>query len=213
MPAGRASVLGIEVVGDNAELLHGILRNDQADGVIENIDVLHAVQQKLRVRGPLSIDVVARAAIAGDVLTAPSAELRVVRAGAAVAAADVPRQRHEIIGIARQARQVLDLFRRDDLRDFLRLRIDFRRKGHSHDFYRRRYLGDRKRGVQGRVSSDGHRDLGLVIRESRLADRYIVRSRRQSGERIDSIASGLNRSLGAARRIPSYDHGVGNDRT
>src|SRR5882672_3952974 len=76
--AGGPPELRVEVVRDHAEFLHGILRNEEADSGIEDIHVLHAVQQDFRARFSLPIDAETYAPIAYGVLTAPAAELRVI---------------------------------------------------------------------------------------------------------------------------------------
>src|SRR5215469_6471552 len=82
---GCASILRIEVVGDNAKFLHRVLRDLECDGRIEQVGVLHAIEQDFGTRRALSVDVESNAAV-GAVLAATS-DLRIPGLRASVAAA------------------------------------------------------------------------------------------------------------------------------
>lgn len=66
--AGGAPVLGLEVVGHDAEFLNSVLRNPERNGRVEDVRVLDAVEQDFSSGSALAIDGVAHAAI-GVVLT------------------------------------------------------------------------------------------------------------------------------------------------
>src|SRR5207302_8190507 len=119
-----APILSVEVVGDDAELLDGILRNEQADGSIKDVRVFRAIQEDFGARSALAVDGKADAPIC-KVLTG-TGDLRIGATYRPVAGAYVPGQRDEVVRIAREARQIRDLLGCDDLRNLLRLRVDFR---------------------------------------------------------------------------------------
>src|SRR5208282_28433 len=206
--ARGAPILGREVAGDYAILLHRVHRDLLANDGTKNLCILHAVQQNLGARFPLAIDAVAHALVRGTLTSVTSDTGALI--GGVIPVADIAGKRNKVVNIARQAGQLRNLLYADQLRELLRLRIYLSHRSPNY-LNHSRTLANLQFGIHRRNAADRDfhgRPVGLKVR---ARNGQLIISWRKGGNRILTDGSRRRGSFGSRRKTLCCYRGARHD--
>ena len=200
---GGAAVLGREIVGNDAVLLHGIQRDMDRDTVRKNRLVFYTIQQDLRAAGA--------AAIQAETDTASGVVLGGT-GGGIVTAAHVAGKGDEVVGVAGERGQLSDLRLGDNLGDFRRGGVDHRGAA-GGDFHHGVGAGGvhGQLGIQGKAAADGDHHCGLIGGEAGAGGGDPVGAWFQVGKDVIALGAADRGAFGVGAGVLQGHRGTGND--